>query len=131
MTSSISTMTWLWSILVFSNFFLSSSSSAVRQTRVPIDNKGTFFYGDQIVPGEATGYGKIFDQIGNLVFEGDVVKGKAQGLGTIFLPNGQTIKGSFEDSLPVKGEIRNANGMLEFEGPFKNGAPDIDDEEEP
>jgi hypothetical protein len=78
-------------------------------------------YEGDFIDGIMTGYGKEYDENGELIYEGDFLNNEYDGAGTYYR-NGAKYIGGFKNGVfHGQGKFYDEKGTLKYEGQFKNG----------
>lgn len=90
-----------------------------------VDDKGKLIYEGNLTNGIADGYGKYYEN-GKIVYEGDFDNGVYDGFGTIYGDNGKVVyRGDIKDGEAHGwGTYYGTNGKSLYEGGFKEGYRD-------
>ena len=69
---------------------------------------------------DESSFGQIYNNLGNLIYEGEMVNGVAHGKGTFFFPGGQKYYGNFENGIIEGNGIFYWEDGSRWEGTFSN-----------
>ena len=69
---------------------------------------------------DETSFGQIYNNLGNLIYEGEMINGVAHGKGTFFFPGGEKYYGNFENGIIEGNGIFYWEDGSRWEGTFSN-----------
>ncbi|WPS85595.1 flagellin (plasmid) [Brevibacillus halotolerans] len=87
------------------------------------DEKGKLLYEGNLTHGKLDGYGKLYDSNNKVVYEGDWNNGVYDGYGTVYNKNGKVLyRGDIKDGVVNGfGTFYNANGDISYQGSLRDG----------
>ncbi|MFF2532279.1 hypothetical protein ACFVS2_25555 [Brevibacillus sp. NPDC058079] len=88
-----------------------------------VDEKGNLLYEGNLKDGEFDGYGKLYDSNGKLMYEGDWNEGVIDGYGTVYNKNGKvSYQGNSKNGVADGyGTFYGTNGKITYQGSLKDG----------